>query len=84
MKVHTSNKTIPAQDPYFLRFVLEMPQGARKKAQKSPAMAFTTFRSKQESHRTPNTAAMFLCRGRWHVQKRELINKSCIRTHLIA
>ena len=51
---------IPAHDPYFLRFILDIPRGARKKAQKSPARAFRALNVNQDSHRTPTTAATFL------------------------
>ena len=51
---------VPAHDPYFLRFILDIPKGARKKAQKSPARAFRTFNVNQASHRTPTTATTFL------------------------
>ena len=51
---------VPAHDPYFLRFILDIPQGARKKAQKSPARAFITLNANQDSHRTPTIAATFL------------------------
>ena len=51
---------VPAHDPYFSRFILDIPKGARKKAQKSPARAFRTFNINQESQRTPTTAATSL------------------------
>ena len=51
---------LPAHDPYFLRFILDIPRGARKKAQKSPARAFRTLNVNQDSHRTPTTATTFL------------------------
>ena len=51
---------VPAHDPCFLRFILDMPKGARKKAQKSLARAFRTFNVNQNSHKTPTTATTFL------------------------
>ena len=51
---------VPAHDPYFLRFILDIPKGARKKAQKSPARAFRAFNVNQDSQKTPTTATTFL------------------------
>ena len=34
---------LPIPTYYFLRFILDIPEGARKKAQKSPARAFRAF-----------------------------------------
>jgi hypothetical protein len=58
--LHTGVFNIPAHDPYFLRFILDIPKGARKKAQKSPARAFRALNVNQDSHRTPTTATTFL------------------------
>ena len=52
--------SIPAHDPYFLRFILDIPKEARKKAQKSPARVFRALNVNQDSHRTPTTAIIFL------------------------
>ncbi|MCG8625006.1 MAG: hypothetical protein MJE68_23775 [Proteobacteria bacterium] len=53
---------LPAHDPYFLNlmFILDIPKGARKKAQKSPARAFRALNVNQDSHKTPTIAATFL------------------------
>ena len=58
--VNFGNCTVPAHDPYFLRFILDIPKGVRKKAQKSPARAFRTLNVNQDSHRTPTTEATSL------------------------
>ena len=57
---------IPAHDPYFLSFILEMPKGARKKALMSPARAFRAFNVNQDSQRTPITATPFLVNTSHH------------------
>ena len=60
MQDSTVHVHVPAHDPYFLRFILDIPKGARKKAQKSPAKAFRSLNVNQHSHRTPITATTSL------------------------
>ena len=63
--LHTGDFNLPAHDPFFLRFILDIPKGARKKAQKSPVRAFRALNVNQDTHRTPITAATsLLAQGR--------------------
>ena len=51
---------VPAQLPYFLRFSLPRPRGARKKARKALSRSNSTRRRNRPSSRVPKTAATFL------------------------
>ena len=62
---------VPAHDPYFLRFILDIPKVVRKKAQKSPARAFRAFNVNQDSQKTPTTATTYLCVMHHRQQRKE-------------
>ena len=54
----------PAHWPYFLRLVLEMPQGTRKYARNPPASDHSSLTATFSRHRDPTTAATSLCAKR--------------------
>lgn len=51
---------IPAHFPYFLRFVLNIPLGARRKAQVHSRMIFNPLSRIKDNKRSHKTEALFL------------------------
>lgn len=51
---------LPAHCPYFFRLILEIPQGARKKARNIPTTVTTSLHIHQVTHSRPINPAMLL------------------------